>query len=133
MAKAKIVKQLVVTTPNEVGTLDKISTTLKNIGLNISHLCASALGEEARFMIVVNNPEKAAAALRKMEYEVSQDEVLEVEFENAPGTLSPVAKKLGDSGVDIKYIYGTTGSSNNVIGVISTNDNKKALNVINKP
>src|SRR3989338_8567733 len=127
MAKAKIVKQLVVTTPNEVGTLDKISTALKNVGLDISHLCASALGDEARFMIVVSNPEKAASALRKMEYEVSQDEVLEVEFENAPGTLSPVAKKLGDSGVDIKYIYGTTGDGKNVIGIISTNDNKKAL------
>ena len=132
MAKAKMVKQLMVTTPNEVGTLNKISTSLIEAGLNVSHLCASAMGEQARFMIVVSNPAKAAQMLEGLEYEVSQDDVLEVEFENAPGTLSPVAKKLGSAGIDIKYIYGTTGDGNKVIGVISTNDNQKALDLINK-
>jgi len=131
MAKAKIVKQLMVTTPNEVGTLGRVSISLKDAGLNISHLCASALGEQARFMIVVSNPTEAAQILEGMEHEVSQDDVLEVEFENAPGTLSLVAKKLGDAGIDILYIYGTTGDGSNVIGVMSTNDNQKALNLIN--
>jgi hypothetical protein len=132
MAKAKIVKQLLVTTPNEVGTLDKISTALKNAGLNISHLCASAMGEDARFMIVLSDPDKATRILEKMEYEVSSDEAIEVEFENAPGTLSPVAKRLADAGVDIKYIYGTSADSDRVIGMMSTNDNKKAISLINR-
>lgn len=132
MAKAKMVKQLIVTTPNEVGTLDKIATTLKEAGLNISHLCASALGDDARFMIVLNNPAKATSILEGMEYEVAQYDVLEVEFENAPGTLSPVAKKLGNAGIDIRYIYGTTSDGTKVIGIMSTNDNEKALDLIKK-
>ncbi len=132
MEKVRMVKQLLVTTPNEVGTLGKISAALKNVGVNILHLCASAFGEEARFMMVVSNPERAASVLMKMEYEVVQDNVLEAEFENAPGTLFPIAEKLGIAGVDIKYIYGTTPGEEKVICIISTNDNKKALNLINK-
>ncbi len=132
MEKVRIAKQLIVTTPNEVGTLNKISAALKNVGVNILHLCASAFGEEARFMMVVSNAEKAVSALTKMEYEVAQDNVLEAEFENAPGTLAPLAEKLGNAGVDIKYIYGTTSTGEKVICVISTNDNEKALNLINK-
>lgn len=131
MVKARIVKQLIVTTPNEVGTLDKITTSLSDMGVNILHLCASALGEEARFMIVLNNPKKAIRILEDMEYEVAETDVLEVEFENALGTLSPVAKKLADADIDIKYIYGTTANASNVIGIMSTNDDKKALNLIN--
>jgi len=131
MAKAKIVKQLIITTPNEVATLDKISTTLKDAGISISHLCGSAFDEEARFMVVVSNPDKALQIFQKMEYEVSLEDVLEVEFDNASGTLSPIAGILGAAGVDIKYIFGTTADSNKVIGIISTNDNQKALNLIN--
>ena len=67
-----------------------------------------------------------------MEYEVSQVDALEVEFESAPGTLSPVAKKLGDAGIDIMYIYGTTADGTKVVGLMSTNDNQKALNLINE-
>ncbi|MBN1405396.1 MAG: hypothetical protein JW946_02630 [Candidatus Omnitrophica bacterium] len=131
MAKAKIVKQLIVVTPNEVGTLNKISTALSAAGLNISHLCASALTEEARFMIVVADPAKAKRILEGMEYEVVESDALEVEFENAPGTLSPVAKRLGDADIDIKYIYGTTADGSKIIGIISTNDDKKAVALIN--
>ena len=121
-----------VTTPNEVGTLNKISTALKMADLNIAHLCASAMGENARFMIVVNDLEIATSILEGMEYEVSQADALEVEFENAAGTLSLVAQKLADAGIDIKYIYGTTGDGPKIIGVLSTNDDQKALNLINQ-
>lgn len=127
-----MIKQLVVKTPNEVGTLGKVSASVKDAGLNISHLCAYAVGDEAYFRIVVSDPDKATQILKEAGYKVSQDEILEVEFENTPGTLSPIAKKLGDAGVDIKYIYGTTGDGSKVIGVISTNDNQKALSLINE-
>ena len=131
MAKAKVVKLLMVTTPNEVGTLGKVSASLKDAGVNISHLCAYGEGEKASFIIMASDPDKAIQALKGIGYEVSQEDALEVEFENAPGTLSPVAKKLGDAGVNIKYIYGTTGDGSKVIGVMSTADNQKALSIIN--
>lgn len=131
MTKAKITKQLMVTTPNEVGTLDKISVALKNAGLNIFHLCASAMAENAHFMLVVNDVAKATHVLEGMEYEVLETEVLEIEFENAPGTLSPVAAKLAEAGIDIKYIYGTTGEGSKIVGILSTNDNQRAIDLIN--
>jgi len=131
MAKAKIVKQLLVTTPNEVGTLNKISTTLVQAGLNLKHLCASTFGEQAVFMVILDNHEKAKELLENFEYEVILKDALEVEFKNQPGTLSLVAQKLADADIDVKYIYGTSSDGETVIGVFSTNDNKKAVNLIN--
>ena len=131
MAKAKVVKLLIVTTPDEIGTLGKVSTSLSDAGVDISHLCAYGEGGKASFMIIASDPGNATRVLKGIGYEVSQEDALEVEFENAPGTLSPVAKKLGDAGVNIKYIYGTTGDGSKVIGVMSTADNQKALSIIN--
>ena len=131
MTKAKAIKLLMVTTANEIGTLGKVSASLKDAGVNIFHLCAYGEGDKANFMIAVSDLDKAAQVLKGIGYDASQEDALEAEFENAPGTLSPVAKKLGDAGIDIKYIYGTTGDGSKVIGVMSTDDNQKALSLIN--
>ena len=131
MAKAKKVAQLKVKTGNKVGVLSNLTAALKSTGIDIFHLCAYGMDNEAYFMIVLSNPEKAHDALKSAGYEVTQDSVLEVEFESAAGTLEPVAKKIADAGIDILYIYGTTSDGSKVVGVVSTQDNDKALGVIN--
>ena len=131
MPKANVIWQLVVVTPNEVGTLARLCETIRTSGANISHFCGSAIGDDARFMVAVDKPDKVAKALRALDYEVSEVEVLEVELENAPGTLELVAQKLAEGHVDIEYNYATTSNGKRVVCIMATNDNRKALQLIN--
>lgn len=131
MAKAKIVDELVVITPNEVGTLGRITDGLASSGINIMHLCAYVKDDKGYFMIITSDNEKAASLMKDMGYELKSTQTLEIEFENRPGTLAPVAKRLSDSGVDIDYIFGTSADGKKVLGVMSTSDNDKALELIN--
>ena len=100
MALARKVKQLVVITPNEVGTLEKVCSAIREAGGGITHVCASTLGEDARFMMTVHEPAKVRAALEAMEYEVSEAEAVEIELDNVTGSLEPVAARLAAADVD---------------------------------
>jgi len=130
MPKARIVRQLVVEAPNEVGTLGRICDLIAKLGANILHMCGSALTEEARFMLTVDKTDEVKAALMKEGYDVSEAEALEVELKNAPGTLEPVAAVLAREAVDIIYHYATTNGAPTVKCIIATNDNQKAQSLI---
>jgi len=132
MTEARKIKQLVVITPNEVGTLVKVCRAINDAGGVISHMCASALGEDARFMLNVENAGKAKLALQRLEYEVREAEVLELELANRPGSLEPVAQQLGEHNVDIEFLYATSGDGKNVVCILSTNDNDRAVEIINR-
>ncbi|NQT89819.1 MAG: hypothetical protein HQ558_01020 [Candidatus Omnitrophica bacterium] len=132
MTKARMVDQLLVSTPNEVGTLGNLTEALLSAGVNILHLCAYAEGDKGSFMIISSDNDKCAEIMKNMGYEVSKSKTMEIEFENKPGTLAPIAKNLAENGIDIQYIFGTSADGNNILGIISTSDNDAALQMINE-
>jgi len=131
MARATLIRQLVVITPNEVGMLANVCEAICECGNAITHVCASALGDDARFMLNVDNPESAKQSLEEAGYEVSLADVLEIEFDNASGVLAPVARALCAGDVDILFNYGTSADGKKAVVVMSTNDNLRALEIIN--
>lgn len=135
MIIARKIKQLVVIAPNEVGTLAEICRTIREAGGSITHVCASALGEDARFMLNVPNLkefQEVQVALKKLAFEIRTVEVVEAMLENSPGTLEPVAEALRRAEVDIEFLYATTGDGKRVAAILSTNDNDLAVSLINK-
>ena len=51
---------------------------------------------------------------------------------NTPGELQKVAKKIGDAGIDIEYMYATAGAGKTATCIFRTADDKKAIRAINK-
>ena len=131
MAKATLIRQLVVITPNDVGMLANVCEAICKCGNAVTHVCASALGDDARFMLNVDNPEAVKQSLEEAGYEVSLADVLEIEFENAPDVLAPVARALSAAGVDILFNYGTSADGKKAVLIMSTNDDLRALEIIN--
>lgn len=62
--------------------------------------------------ILVNKPEEAERALVKANHLVSTDQVLVVKLMNQPGMLGRVAKRFGEAGINIDYIYGSAMEEN---------------------
>ncbi len=132
MARARLVKELHFEVTNETALLGRVTSALAIRGVSIIHLCAYSVGGKGVLQTIVDNPPAAKEALKHFVPGIEEREVLVVEFENKVGTLAPVAKILGNHGIFIDYVYGTSGDGFKIVGIFSTNDNLNAVKVINE-
>ena len=132
MARALIEKELHFEIKNETGALGQITKTLALAEVYIIHMCAYAVKNKGYFQIVTRNNKKAKEALKHLAPKVEERDVVVVEFENKVGTLAPVARLLGSNGIAVDYVYGTSGDGFKIVGIFSTQNNKKAAEIINK-
>jgi len=132
MARAQIGKEIHFITKNEIGTLGRVTLALAEQGIYIIHLSAYTFDDKGYFQIVTRDHEKAKKALSYFVPKIEDRDVIIVEFENKIGTLAPVVKLLGSEGINVHYVYGTSGDGFKIVGVFSTDDNVRAVNLINQ-
>jgi hypothetical protein len=132
MAKAKKSKQLSFEMPNKVGLLSEITIVLAGSNVNITAICAYGMGKKAYVMLLTENNTKAKKALGSLKVKAEEEEVISVELLNKVGELQRITKKIADAGIDIFYIYGTTGTGKSSVCVLKTEDDNKAIRIINK-
>jgi hypothetical protein len=132
MARALISKELHFEVKNETGLLGQITKTLEIAQVFIIHLSAYVVKTTGYFQIITRDNQKAKEALKHLVPKMVERDVLVVEFENKTGTLAPVARLLGSNGVGVNYVYGTSGDGFKIVGIFSTDNNKKAAEIINK-
>jgi len=63
--------------------------------------------EYALIRLLVDNTDKAIDLLSKAEYIFDIMPVIAIEIENKPGTLAKMARKFGEEGININYVYGS--------------------------
>ncbi len=63
--------------------------------------------DHALIRILVENTDKAIDLLSKGGYVFDIMPVIALEIENKPGTLAEMAKKFGEEGININYVYGS--------------------------
>ena len=133
MAKASIIKELLVKTPNKVGMLGEVTEAIAKSGANMTALNAFGIDKNAIFRIVSSDNAKAISGVKAKNFEVSERDVVSVELENKPGQAAEMGKKLKEANIDIAYIYGSTCGSGGLCTLIfNCNDNKKAVEVLSK-
>ena len=132
MARAKRVKQLSFTIPNKAGLLSEIAAAVAGTKANINAICAYEQDKRAYFLLITDSNAKAKKLLDKLKIKTKEEEVVLVEMPNKIGELQKVAEKIADAGININYMYGTTGTGRSSVCVFKTSDNKKAISVMNK-
>jgi len=100
MQKISEVFVLVEDRPGSIGDLTRI---IKKKGLNI--LGIGVFIDTAR--LHVDDAQKALAVLQESGYQAELREVLRVVLPNQKGALMELTQKLGNAGINIKYLYGT--------------------------
>ncbi|MBN2483797.1 MAG: hypothetical protein JXD21_06330 [Candidatus Omnitrophica bacterium] len=125
--------ELFVTAPNEVGTLEDISERLRDEAINVRAVSAYVVDDKAYFRIITSDNNKAKDVLTGSGCTVEIKEVVIVEMPDKVGELCGISLKLKNAGVDLKYIYGSTSSSQNEASIIFSSDNNdKALEILSK-
>jgi hypothetical protein len=132
MARATLAKELHFEVKNETGLLGQITKTLEMAEVFIIHLSAYTVKTKGYFQIITRDNKKAKLALKRLVPAMVERDVLVVEFENKTGTLAPVARLLGSNGIEVHYVYGTSGDGFKIVGIFSTDNDKKAAEIINK-
>jgi len=132
MTRARKVKEISFTMPNKVGLLSEVTMAVAGAKVNITAICAYAMGDSALFLLTVDSNAKAKKSLALLGVGIEERDVVEVEMPNKPGELQKVARKIGDVGIDIEYMYATAGKGKTAIGVFKTSDDQKMIKIIRK-
>lgn len=98
--------EIVVETKDRPGVIAEIGEVFGNARVNIKAAAAFAHRGKGYLHFVVDNADRALAALKVGGWKVSQArEVLVVSLDDEPGELGRYARRLADAGVSITALY----------------------------
>jgi hypothetical protein len=125
------VTQLAVFLANKPGTLAAVCDALASEKINIFALTVSDTIDHAVVRMIVSDPKRALSIFEQHGTLVVENEVLLLEQDNKPGTLSELAKRLAEKNVNIEYAYlATAKTSKKGLLVLRPNDLKKAIEIL---
>ncbi|MBI4470051.1 MAG: ACT domain-containing protein [Acidobacteria bacterium] len=124
-------KQISVTMQNTPGTLAKVCSVLAEKKVNILALMSSELEGKSLVRLIFDKVPAARKALQAAGYACHEEQVLATKLANRPGTIAATAKRLGDAGVNIDYVYsGAEPGSSKQLVVFSVSDLPRARKLI---
>jgi hypothetical protein len=125
------VTQLAVFLANKPGTLAAVCDALASEKINIFALTVSDTIDHAVVRMIVSDPKRALSIFEQHGTLVVENDVLLLEQDNKPGSLSEVAKKLAEKNVNIEYAYlATAKTARKGLLVLRPNDLKKAIEIL---
>lgn len=131
MKNLRIVEQLVIFIANRPGTLAELCDALGEANINIYGLTVIDTVDHASVRMVVSDTQKAIALLESRGTLVLDSEVLMIENDNRPGSLSRVARLLSKSKVNIEYAYlASMPSAKKGLLILRVSDVKKAFKLL---
>ncbi|MGB4413619.1 MAG: ACT domain-containing protein [Paludibacter sp.] len=123
------IRQLSVFIENKTGHLNQILAVLARNNININALTVADSSDYGLIRMLVSDPEKAAEALRSENFSVRIHEVLSIEMDAAPGSMSRIIDLFTAECIAIEYVYAFSFGSKSIL-VIRTDNREKAIEVI---
>jgi len=125
------IRQLSVFLENRHGTLVEVTELLAAEGIDIRAMSLADTQDFGILRLIVNDPEKAKAALAKIGFIASVNEVLAVAINDNPGALSEVIHVLAGANVNIEYMYAfLSNHKGNAYVVLRVMDNDSTAAVL---
>ena len=123
-----IQKQISVFLENRPGLLARICNVLCEASINIQALSVHDTVDNAVVRLLVDNATKALLLIEQEDFYLMEQDVVVLQVDNKPGTLSRIAEKLARADINISYAYCTAGSSQSTgCIVIKTENPEKTL------
>lgn len=128
----EITKQLAVFLDNRPGTLARLADALAEAKINIYAIATSDTVDHSVVRLVVSDYRRALHLFEEHGVLVIEDDVLMIEGDNKPGSLSRLAHRLAEAKINIEYCYSATGPrEKRGLMIMRVSDAKKALKVLN--
>ena len=124
-----ITKQLSIFLENRTGRINEVAKILAENGINMQAFSMAETADFGLLRLIVPDVDKAVEVLRAASFAVMLTDVLCINCQNVPGSLSAVLEKLASNDIFIEYMYAfSDGDSANVI--IRPTDVEAAVKVL---
>ena len=131
-ALMQITKQLAIFLDNRPGTLARLADALAKAKINVYAISTSDTVDHSVIRLVVDDHRRALHLFEEHGTLVVEDDVLNSEGDNKPGSLAKIAHKLADAKVNVEYAYcATPPDAKKGLLILRVADAKKALKVLN--
>lgn len=133
MKTLRTVEQLAIFIENRPGTLSDVCDALADEKINIYGLTVSDTVDHAVVRMVVSDTRRAIALLESRGTLVLESEVLMLENDNKPGSLSHIARALSAGKVNIEYAYlASMPAAKKGLLILRVEDVRKAFKILSK-
>jgi len=99
------VEQISIFLENKAGRLAEVTRVLSEAGVNIRALSLADTPDFGILRLIVDDNDKAKAALKEKGFTVGKTDVVAVEVEDRPGGLSRILGVLSQGNVNVEYMY----------------------------
>ena len=127
---AQVSKHIEAEVADKVGRLAEVTDKLKDAGVNIVAMLAWVEDGTGKLRMVVDDTDKACAAVTDMLDKCECGEVVCASVPNTPGALNEIAHKLADAGIAVHLVYATAGNGTEATIALVTDNNAKAAQII---
>ncbi|MCQ2468382.1 MAG: amino acid-binding protein [Ruminococcus sp.] len=126
------VRQISVFVENKPNMLAPAMKLLKKSKINIRAMAIADTKDFGILRLIVNDTDKTVEILREASYAVAVTDIVAISIPDTPGQLSRVLDVLGDSGVNLEYLYAFIGRTDKSVSfVLRVDDNENASNALN--
>ena len=115
---------------NKPGTLAKLSASLAKAKVNITAISTSENTQCNWIRLVAAPGPKVKKVLVRGGYHYCSQPVLTVPVPNQPGQLAKVSDRLAKAGVNINYVYGSSGRDAAPVLIFNVDDLARAAKVV---
>jgi hypothetical protein len=123
-------KALVVRVEDRPGMLAEIATALGEKKVNLRAVHGSNESGQGVVRMVVDKPAAAKKILAAHGWPPEEEEILEIELSDRPGTFGEAATRLGEAGVNIRYVFSSTSGGRKATVFLAVSDLKAALKAL---
>jgi hypothetical protein len=125
------IKQISVFFENKPGRLGEVTKVLADAGINLRAISIADTADFGILRLIVNDYEKAAAALGDAGFTTRITNVAAVEIEDKPGSLAKVMDIFKTANVNIEYLYASLeGKSGKAVVIFKLGDHERGLSLI---
>ena len=126
-------EQISIFIENKEGRLAEVSAILRDAQVNIRALSLADTTDFGVLRLIVNDNDKATAALKREGFTVGKTQVLAVEVSDKPGGLNKVLDPLSEQDVNVEYMYAFANPQcKNAIMIFRFDDIEKAKEILGK-
>ena len=116
--------------PDRPGILGEVASALGANGINLLAVHGYSERGQGALCLVVDKLAAAVKVLKGRGLTPEEEDLLEVQLANRPGTMGEAAKSLGDAGINIKYVFVGTARGRKVTVYLAVEDLPAAIKIL---
>jgi len=125
------IKQISVFLENTTGRLSEVTKTLASAQINLRAIIIADTEDFGILRIIADKTEKAIEALNAAGFTTKQNDVIAVEIEDTPGSLSDLMEVFKNAQINIEYCYASLeGQVGKAVVIFKLKDHEKGQKIL---